>query len=183
MAELERKLKADKKNIKKVEVVANKGIKDELHLDTENKLSIQIRYNNGWFEIPFIYHKPLRDLTYYMSDKRQDYKKIFNADKVIDIVDELIAIKDKMDKGELEESLVLDKPMFGWIMWVSKRDKNGVIMDKEGDPKNSNEFVFDISTMAKRSDFDNLKSNMKVEFTPQRLKPDNTLVAKKVEIV
>ena len=71
--------------------------------------------------------------------------------------------------------------MVGWIMWVDQRDKNGIIMDKEKDPRNSNEFYFDISTVKPRGGFSKLESNMKVTFKPSRV-AGGTLVAKDVEI-
>jgi hypothetical protein len=95
--------------------------------------------------------------------------------------------KELIEKFNLDERYPLKngetgKKMVGWVMWVSERDRNGIIMDKEGDPRGSNEFYFDESVVIPRSSFDKIKADMKVTFKPKRLDPDGMLVARDVKI-
>jgi hypothetical protein len=62
----------------------------------------------------------------------------------------------------------------GKILWTSVKHGNGIIVDGKG-----NEYYFDSSTV---KDFSNLKRKMDVSFTPAKLKPDNILVARDIQI-
>lgn len=70
----------------------------------------------------------------------------------------------------------------GTILWASERDENGIILDAD-----KNEIYFDISTLKNKEDFVKLtkrgNAKPKVSFIKKRMKPDNILVAKEVEIV
>jgi hypothetical protein len=92
--ELENKLKKDKL-IKKVEVVTNKGVKDELHVTSKSGLHFPIKYSNGWFSLMgeslFRKHK-VADSDLNMTN----FNKIFNVDKVITLIHRIIEVDNQL---------------------------------------------------------------------------------------
>jgi hypothetical protein len=100
MAELERKLKSDKKNFKNIEIVDNKGVKNELHVDTTNDIHFNIQSHKGWFSIAGKNQYLDKYVSKDKSLNTQNFDRILNADRVIDIMKKIIAISNSSDFDE-----------------------------------------------------------------------------------
>jgi hypothetical protein len=91
--ELQRKLKSSGK-FKNIEVIENKGIPNELHADSKDKNIhfVVMVDRNGWFSMPgksTYYQKHIKDTP---ELNKANFDKIFNADKVIDIINNIIKV-------------------------------------------------------------------------------------------